>query len=1157
MKNPWLGLSSYTEESLKHYQFNGRDAAIASLVALIRRNLFVTLYGRSGIGKTSLLQAGVFPMLRREGFIPLSIRLNDLDDDAKASEVIWGNVCETLQIEGYKYSYCDPSDEYNPDFSDILVLRKLFSAGKFINPEGIEAIPIIAIDQFEEVLYKNPDASRLLILQLYALIDDNYNLRITHRNWHDDTNFRIIISIREDDLFLFEDYIDSLNCIDFKSNRYRLLPLSEKEAKEVVLNPAANNGIFSPGDEDTIADAIVELSKNGGQNVNTLLLSLICHVLYEDSATQSKPISLSGLDRYKDVLESYYTEITKKIPKEQRYWIEDHLIDEQGRRTSVYTSDLIKFAPQAKQLIGNTNHRLLNDNQGRVEFIHDQLAASVMKIRRARKSKKTKRYGVIVLIMMLLGLFFFSFSVYPDISELKVYKDANNLICDVETTEISIHLDSLNPFYRIDDCPSLKSISIEGTDGTVEIYNCPSLVNIYKKDFFGDIYVYNCPNIDKYDKKIKQHVVYDSISYEEYRSQYPTIYSQSDNNSTYFLYDSLANSLIVNRTPRCVTSMGRYKVVTGLPDSIKRITDCYVVFGQKDYYSQLLEYQAFKSIRELPVYYTWQSHLKAMFAFLDANELWLNLSIIGILLVQYLFWIIAFSDFKTKYNNRISLFFIVFIYGIGMSILAIISFMACYWTIFNIVCPFNQTISWIVGVIGCICCMTIVYKNSFYSLYSYLKSNGIRGLILDIKDSIKNTPSQARLTYSKIRKSITIILQFLQKKYKLIVFLILLVAICLSFYFNEKNKRENYITEINNIIENGEYARAYAIIEELEKQKTSVLFPSFAKDLSSVKNSLSGHSRFLIRNIFPALVEDWANKDMGFFYFPKLLAVSDDATKLSICVECRKSNDLQEDSCQAILLDITNQTVCALTPKTTKWPSDFECAISPSNKTIVTTVGYKRYKYLSDKMQSDEIEDNFPHYRDVEDVILRNDSVYYFTSWGTLYEAFIDNHEDPAVINSTEEMWDNMYMISDNVIGTTGNWGEVIIYNILADSVYIHSKQRYTSSGLRSINNDYAITGSGLFDLKRDTFINKNDSYYEFKGGVVELQKKEPGLYSFVDLNGEEIITIETEHGDDFNDIRFSGDGNSIISYRDNSIYIYCIASPILSDTDKKLFDLK
>ncbi len=41
--------------------FYGREKEQDEFTALVKNNLYVTLYGRTGIGKTSFLKAGVFP----------------------------------------------------------------------------------------------------------------------------------------------------------------------------------------------------------------------------------------------------------------------------------------------------------------------------------------------------------------------------------------------------------------------------------------------------------------------------------------------------------------------------------------------------------------------------------------------------------------------------------------------------------------------------------------------------------------------------------------------------------------------------------------------------------------------------------------------------------------------------------------------------------------------------------------------------------------------------------------------------------------------------------------------------------------------------------------------------------------------------------------
>ena len=61
----WLGLSSYDE--LHAEMFFGRDKEIEDLTQSIYHNIQTVVYGPSGIGKTSILRAGVFNRVRSEG----------------------------------------------------------------------------------------------------------------------------------------------------------------------------------------------------------------------------------------------------------------------------------------------------------------------------------------------------------------------------------------------------------------------------------------------------------------------------------------------------------------------------------------------------------------------------------------------------------------------------------------------------------------------------------------------------------------------------------------------------------------------------------------------------------------------------------------------------------------------------------------------------------------------------------------------------------------------------------------------------------------------------------------------------------------------------------------------------------------------------------
>src|SRR6478609_3233254 len=72
--NPWPGLESFEEDA--HAFFFGRDREIKLLRDHVLDSQVTVLYGRSGLGKTSLLQAGLFPALRERHLLPIYIRFD-------------------------------------------------------------------------------------------------------------------------------------------------------------------------------------------------------------------------------------------------------------------------------------------------------------------------------------------------------------------------------------------------------------------------------------------------------------------------------------------------------------------------------------------------------------------------------------------------------------------------------------------------------------------------------------------------------------------------------------------------------------------------------------------------------------------------------------------------------------------------------------------------------------------------------------------------------------------------------------------------------------------------------------------------------------------------------------------------------------------------
>ena len=101
------------------------------------------LYGRSGLGKTSLLQAGLFPLLREHNFLPIHVRFDLKPGAAGLTRQLHQSVRNAIRAEVPDAVL--PADEeslweylHRTDF-------ELWSA------QNYPLTPVIVLDQFEEL----------------------------------------------------------------------------------------------------------------------------------------------------------------------------------------------------------------------------------------------------------------------------------------------------------------------------------------------------------------------------------------------------------------------------------------------------------------------------------------------------------------------------------------------------------------------------------------------------------------------------------------------------------------------------------------------------------------------------------------------------------------------------------------------------------------------------------------------------------------------------------------------------------------------------------------------------------------------------------------------------------------------------------------------
>lgn len=381
-KCKWNMLDSYCEGQA----IFGRDTEIRNITESIVDNVQTFVYGKSGVGKTSLIQAGVFPKLRRANFFPVIVRLT-FYAGRPFNSVIKELVEQEAQREDLTINKQSLTKTIIDDIDTATCsLFEYFSKVKFEDKENNAFIPVLIFDQFEESINNEENWQNTVDFlkdELYDLMD---NSTIVYGDNLPYTNYRIVLSMREDYLYCLEDIIDNYNLGELHYNRFRIRALSDDKAADVIRLTSGTNGLEA-GNEKNIVRTIIKLSKLDSDarfsEINTAMLSLISSLLNENS--------VDGVIRYKDLryissyLNAYYDSLFDVVGTSGTRYLENHLLTKDGRRSSVDRCEAIDSGKVTqKQLDYLVDRRILRQiNVGggavRYEYIHDLFAKIVFK----------------------------------------------------------------------------------------------------------------------------------------------------------------------------------------------------------------------------------------------------------------------------------------------------------------------------------------------------------------------------------------------------------------------------------------------------------------------------------------------------------------------------------------------------------------------------------------------------------------------------------------------------------------------------------------------------------------------------------------------------------------------------------------------------------
>ncbi len=403
-QNPWPGLAPYDEASTRF--FHGREDEADELLRLIRLAPLTILYGASGLGKSSLLLAGVFPRLRAERFLPVHMRL-DFSESAKHPplEQAARRLEEELALAGVEF----PSRASDEDLWRYLH-RTDFEVW---SRDNFPIVPVLVFDQFEELFSHGGrhEHIRAIVDSLADLLEnripadlssDETSPELRRRLDLRTQRYRVLLSFREDFLPEIDGWKDKVPSL--LEHRLRLLPMSREKAIEAV--ERAGREVLEAGIAQKIVDLVSSRARESedGQpeserpppTVEPVLLSLCCTRLNRLRNPDGR-IDAALVDRAgEDILAAFYREAIEGMPERVQKFIEDELIQGGRYRGSYAEAAAIedKLITQEELQRLTDDYRLLRIDQQadtrRIELIHDRLVEVVRKARDERKAKASE-----------------------------------------------------------------------------------------------------------------------------------------------------------------------------------------------------------------------------------------------------------------------------------------------------------------------------------------------------------------------------------------------------------------------------------------------------------------------------------------------------------------------------------------------------------------------------------------------------------------------------------------------------------------------------------------------------------------------------------------------------------------------------------------------
>ena len=413
----YVGVAPFTTE--QEQIFFGREQDGQNLTQLILAKQQVLLYSKSGMGKSSLINASVFPQLPEEWQI-IFVRFNAYQES---------NTFTLLDkllaaLPNSKTTYLDKIIENENSLWYTLKSRQdekiTAEKSNVKNTErnivlSKEAETLLIFDQFEE-LFSYPEEEIFAFKKqmadlLYSTVPQHFRkvLQIKQKKnpdlltekeikqLHQPLRVKVLMGIREDRYSLLNQLTDYLP--DVMQTRYSLSALDKEQAKEAIEKPAKMQGDFASKpfsyEKEALQKILNYLTAENTQAIETTQLQILCHNL------EKKNLSTIGIDNipeFEDIFLQFYNDtIAKVAPEHQektRKFVENELV-KKGQRISVPDLTCLDKVDKATLDILVTEHLLrpeynVSTQRNNYELSHDTLLVPVLRAKELREIEEQK-----------------------------------------------------------------------------------------------------------------------------------------------------------------------------------------------------------------------------------------------------------------------------------------------------------------------------------------------------------------------------------------------------------------------------------------------------------------------------------------------------------------------------------------------------------------------------------------------------------------------------------------------------------------------------------------------------------------------------------------------------------------------------------------------